>query len=110
LAPELDEGGFGKGELLPNWALVRGKPSKSGNYKNVELDESDSYKNLEKRPAGAGLFISFGDGRGSIILSVLLLGLSRWRGKGVDGADEQDHYLCPWSTLHTRRAAVDRGR
>jgi len=100
LAPGLDEGGFGKGELLPKWALVRGRPCKSGNYKNVELDKSGSYKNLGKRPAEAGLFISFGDGRGSITRFVLLPRLSPWQGKGVDGADEQDYYLCPWSILH----------
>jgi len=40
-----------------------GRPCKSGHYENMELDESGSYKNLGKRPAGAGLFISFGDGR-----------------------------------------------
>ena len=44
--------------------------------------------------------LSFGDGRGSITRFVLLPGLSRWQGKGVDGADEQDYYLCPWSILH----------
>ena len=95
MAPGLDEGGFSKGELLPKWALVRGRPCKSGNYKNVALDKSDSYKNLGKRPAGAGLFISFGAGRGSITRFVLPPGLSRWPGKRVAGADEQDDYLCP---------------
>jgi len=39
------------------------------------LDETDSYNKLEKRPANAGLFISF-------------------------GAVEQDDYLCPWGILH----------
>jgi hypothetical protein len=66
----------------------------------VELDKSGSYKNLGKRPAGAGLFIGFGAGRADIIQFFLPLGLSRWRGKGVAEDDEQDDYLCPWSILH----------
>ena len=64
------------------------------------MDERDSYTNLEKRPAGAGLFISFGAGRGSITRFVLLPGFSRRQGKWMAGADEQDDYLCPWSILH----------
>jgi hypothetical protein len=43
------------------------------------LDERDSYKKLEKRPAGAGLFISF-------------------------GADEQGDYFYPRGILHREGA------
>jgi hypothetical protein len=95
----LDERGFGKGELLPKWAVVRGRPCKSDNCKSGELDESGSRENLERRPANAGLFISFGDGGASSTRFGLLRGFSRWPGKRVAGVDEQDDYLCPWSIL-----------
>jgi hypothetical protein len=56
--------------------------------------KSDSYKKLEKRPANAGLFVIFWDGRGSSARFVLPPGLSRWTGKGMAGVDQQDDYLC----------------
>ena len=97
---------------LPDWtreALAKVKPYGSGRLcAGVSVNqaatrmwrhESDNYKNLGKRPAEAGLFIGFGDGGGSITPFVFLPGLSHWPGKGVDGADEQDYYLCPWSIL-----------
>ena len=98
---------------LPDWtreALAKVKPYGSGRLcagggvnqaaTTMWRHESDNYKNLEKRPAEAGLFIGFGDGGGSITPFVFLPGLSRWPGMGADGADEQDYYLYPWNTLH----------
>jgi hypothetical protein len=86
---DIDEGGFGKSEVLPKRAIVGGRRCKSHNWKN-----------LEKRPASAGLFIVFGDGRGGIAGFVVPPGLSRWPGKGTAGADDQNDYLCPCSILH----------
>jgi hypothetical protein len=68
------------------------------------LDERDSYKRLEKRPANAGLFIVFHTGREIITGLLLPFSLSRRRGKGVHGADEQDDYFCPRSILHREGA------
>jgi hypothetical protein len=64
------------------------------------LDERGGYKKPDKRPADSGLFIVFGEGRGTIIRFVLLLDLSCWPGKGVDGADEQNDYFYPRGILH----------
>ena len=64
MAPGLDGRCFGKGEPLPKWALMLGRARKSLGYRNLAIDKSGSYKNPWKRPAGAGLFINFGDGRG----------------------------------------------
>jgi len=64
------------------------------------LDERDSYKKLEKRPASAGLFIVFRTGQGIIASLLLPLYLSRWCGREMDGADEQDDYFYPRGILH----------
>ena len=73
----LDGRGSGHGDFLCGRSLVPGRPCNSG--KRMVLDEADSYKKLEKRPADAGLFIVF-------------------------EADEQDDYFDPRGILHREGA------
>jgi len=61
--------------LLSGLALVRGAARASG--KRMVVDKRDSYKKLEKRPADAGLFIIYGDARGTIIPFIPQLRLCR---------------------------------
>ena len=60
LDARLDGRGSGHVGFLSGRSLVPGRPCKSGNRKRMVLDETGSYKKLEKRPAGVGLFIIFG--------------------------------------------------
>ncbi len=102
---ESDEGGVGKSEVLLDVAIVHGRLCRSGSYKGLELYESGSRKSPEKRPAGAGLFILFGRWSGKydpIYLAAVFVSLP---GEGRrHGTHEQDHYRCPWSTLHREGA------